>query len=224
MLINNIESNLQKSISLIAINLSTVNNLDAYCFQVSKSIDLRVTIIDRKGTILAETNFDKTSMDNHLLREEIQNSEDGKFSYVLRYSNTLKTDLLYVAKKHIYNGKDIYIRVSMSLSQIIDAIDSLYLKLFIFFLIVILFSFYITMVMSKRVISDINQITNYLDEISNKNYEAIIRVKYFYEFLQISVMLKNLVKKLQVRDRQKQKYIAKLRVMNKKRVKDKKKK
>jgi signal transduction histidine kinase len=64
---------------------------------------------------------------------------------------------------------------------------------------------------------DIEQLTNYLDEISNKNYKAIIKTKYFYEFLQISLLLKNLVKKLSNRDKQKRKYTAKLRLVNKQR-------
>ena len=69
--------------------------------------------------------------------------------------------------------------------------------------------------MSQRIVYDISQITNYLDEVSNKNYKAVIKTKYFYEFLQISLLLKNLVKKLSKNEKKKAKNMAKLRLINK---------
>jgi signal transduction histidine kinase len=71
--------------------------------------------------------------------------------------------------------------------------------------------------MSKKIRYDIEQITSYLEELSNKNYKAIIQTKYFNEFLQISVLLKDLAKKLHNRSRQKRKHTAKLRLINKQR-------
>jgi signal transduction histidine kinase len=94
---------------------------------------------------------------------------------------------------------------------------SLWIKLAVLFAVILLLAFYASKRMSARVLYDIEQLTNYLDEISNKNYKAIIKTKYFYEFLQISLLLKNLVKKLSNRDKQKRKYTAKLRLVNKQR-------
>ena len=71
--------------------------------------------------------------------------------------------------------------------------------------------------MSKRVRYDIEQIVKYLDEISNKNYKAVIKTEYFQEFLHIALNLKDLAKKLATRDKQKRKYTAKLRLVNKQR-------
>lgn len=105
----------------------------------------------------------------------------------------------------------------MSLAQVMSDFYSLWSKLAIVYLIVLLIAFYTSKRMSEKIVYDIQQITKFLDEISNKNYNAIIKTKYFYEFLQISLMLKNLVKKLSTRDKQKRKYTAKLRLMNKQR-------
>ena len=105
----------------------------------------------------------------------------------------------------------------MDLGQIMSEFYALWSKLITAFVVIFLIAFYISKKMSERIVYDINQITKYLDEISNKNYKAVIKTKYFYEFLQISLMLKNLVKKLSNREKQKQKYTAKLRLMNKQR-------
>lgn len=208
---------LENAISLISLNLSETKNLDLLAKDVNERTDLRVTIINIDGVVIAESNTDKTTMDNHGQRYEIIEANSREYSHIVRYSNTLKVDFLYVAKKLSYQGKKIYVRLSMNLESIMDSFYALWSKL-TFVLIVIIFSvFYIAKRMSKQVVFDIDQITNYLNEIANKNYKAVIKTKYFHEFLHISLMMKNLVKNLDKRDRQKRKYTAKLRLMNKQR-------
>ncbi len=59
---------------------------------------------------------------------------------------------------------------------------------------------------------DTDAILGYLEDVSHKNYGATIRSEHFLEFLQISLKMKNLVKKLQKRDKQRRKAVAKFRV------------
>ncbi|WP_372998488.1 sensor histidine kinase [Sulfurimonas sp.] len=216
-IIDHNENHLENAIILMELDLEKVDDLDAYASNVNKSTELRVTIIDDDGVVIAESSAEKSTMDNHGSRYEIMQANKDKFSHITRYSKTLKVDFLYVAKKFSYKDKKIYIRLSMSLAQVMSDFYSLWSKLFLVFLIVVVLAFYISKRMSARIVYDIEQITVFLDEISNKNYNAIIKTKYFYEFLQISLMLKNLVKKLSSRDKQKRKYTAKLRLMNKQR-------
>nr|WP_321266411.1 ATP-binding protein [uncultured Sulfurimonas sp.] len=216
-IIDHSKENLQNAIVLMSLELEGIDDLDAYSLKVNKNTLLRVTIIDSNGNIMAESNSDKESMDNHASRYEILKANQEEFSYSTRYSKTLGVDFLYVAKKLLYKGDSIYIRLSMSLEQVMSDFYSLWSKLFLLFLVVIVFAFFISNNMSAKIVYDIEQITLFLDEISNKNYKAIIKTKYFYEFLQISLMLKNLVKKLHSRDKQKRKYTAKLRLVNKQR-------
>ena len=201
----------------MTLELNSIDNLDAYVTNISKNTSLRVTIIDAKGLVIAESNIDKKSMDNHSSRYEIMQANSDEFAYVTRYSKTLKVDFLYVAKKLHYQSDDIYLRLSISLARIMDNFYSLWSKLAVVFLVILAIAFYISKNMSEKIVYDIEQITQYLDEISNKNYKAIVKTKYFYEFLQISLLLKNLVKKLSSREKQKRKYTARLRLMNKQR-------
>jgi signal transduction histidine kinase len=208
---------LQHSINIISLNIKNINNLDEYTKTIYDNTGLRVTVVGVDGVVLAESNADKTKMDNHSSRYEIVQANTEEFSYVTRYSKTVKADFLYVAKKIKYKSKDIYLRLSMSLAQIMQDFYSLWTKLFFVFMGVIMIGAFISKKMSEKVVYDISQITNYLDEISNKNYKAVIKTKYFYEFLQISLLLKNLVKKLAKNDKKKIKNIAKLRLINKQR-------
>jgi len=68
-------------------------------------------------------------------------------------------------------------------------------------LIIVLISFYIAKSMASRVEHDINELREYLNAISNKDYEAHIHIKYYQEFLEISVLLKNLIKRLNNREK-----------------------
>ncbi|MDQ1264668.1 MAG: two-component system, OmpR family, phosphate regulon sensor histidine kinase PhoR [Campylobacterota bacterium] len=211
------KNHLKHAIELIELELKNVKNLDEYTDIVNTKTSLRVTIISSEGIVLAESDADKNRMDNHASRFEIMQSNTKEYGDITRYSDTVKADFLYVAKKVTYGDKQIYIRLAMSLAQIMYDFYSLWMKLFIVFLLIVFIATFISRSMSQRVVYDISQITDYLDEVSNKNYKAIIKTKYFYEFLQISLYLKNLVKKLSKNEKKKIKNMAKLRLINKQR-------
>ena len=56
---------------------------------------------------------------------------------------------------------------------------------------------------SNKLVEDAEHFQGYLDEVSNKNYEAVVIIKYFHEFLEMSLRLKNVVKRLKNRDTKK---------------------
>lgn len=211
------KNHLKHAIELIEMELAEVRDLDKFAAKIHKETSLRVTIIEQSGIVMAESNADKTKMDNHSSRFEVMQSNSQKYGYVTRYSKTVKSDFLYVAKKIRYEGKPVYVRLSMSLAQIMKDFYSLWIKLIFVFALIAVVAAFISRAMSQKVVYDIAQITKYLDEVSNKNYKAIIKTKYFYEFLQISLLLKNLVKKLSKNEKKKIKNIAKLRLINKQR-------
>ena len=58
----------------------------------------RLTAIDRDGRVIADTGVaDTAMMDNHLERSEVQEALTEGEGYATRYSDTLKTNMLYVA-------------------------------------------------------------------------------------------------------------------------------
>jgi two-component system phosphate regulon sensor histidine kinase PhoR len=211
------QEHLKNAIQLINMEIQDQADLDKLAHQVNLTTGLRVTFVNADGVVVGESEVAKESMENHGSRYEIMQSNSEEFAHIVRYSDTLSVDFLYVAKKIVYKNEPMYIRLSISLAKLMEDFYSLWIKLAVLFFIILILAFYISKRMSARVLYDIEQLTNYLDEISNKNYKAIIKTKYFYEFLQISLLLKNLVKKLSNRDKQKRKYTAKLRLVNKQR-------
>jgi len=216
-IIDNNKKHLINTIELLKLELGSVADLDLFAQKAKDATELRYTFIDEKGVVIGESNTNKEEMDNHLQREEIVGSQEQVYAWSVRYSESVKSDFLYVATQQEYKKDKIYIRVAMSLSDVMSDFYSLWSRLIFVFLLIVGVAFYFTKAMSDRVLYDIKQITDYLEEVSNKNYKAILKTKYFFEFLQISLNLKNLVKKLSNRDKKKRKYTAKLRLMNKQR-------
>ena len=93
-------------------------NLDFEKFVEGINFDskTRVTIIDKVGVVLADTLEDPKNMNNHLNRDEIsQVIKKGEVGISIRYSNTVKTDFLYVAVPVQIGDNFWIIRVSQQL-------------------------------------------------------------------------------------------------------------
>jgi signal transduction histidine kinase len=209
--------NLKNVIKISVDFLPKVESLEKFAKNIHDKTAYRVTIIDKDGVVVAETNEDKLDMDNHSHRYEVMMANTNEFGESVRYSKTIGVDFLYVAKGISFKGQKYTIRLSMALDQVLNHFYDLSLKIAIIYVFILIISFYTSRTMSQQIIEDISRIKKYLDDISDKNYKSNLKVKYFQEFLEISLLLKNLVKKLDKRDKQKRKHMAKLRLMNKQR-------
>ncbi|MEA3523369.1 MAG: HAMP domain-containing sensor histidine kinase [Campylobacterota bacterium] len=215
-IINN-ETQLKKTINLLIIQLKYNKNLDVFANKVKEASGFRLTLIENNGLVIAESNYKRSEMENHATREEIIGARKSEYGIAIRYSNTLKEDFIYVAKAVSINDKKVFLRLSMSLEAVFDSFYIFWYRMAFAITFFILLSIIIPYQMSKKIRYDIEQITLYLEELSDKNYKAVLQTRYFSEFLQISVMLKDLAKKLHSRSRQKRKHTAKLRLINKQR-------
>lgn len=215
MIVQDGKERLIENIHLLEPLLLTTNNFDRLAAHISEKTLLRVTVIDENGTVFAESDTDKKSMENHSNRIEIMQAMSEPYGITVRYSNTLKTDFIYVAHKITTPEKTFYIRLAMSLEGVMEHFYVLWIQLVGAFALLVIIALIIATKISTKTRYDIAQITHYLNEISNKNYNAALKPEYFQEFLHISLLLKNLVKKLRNRDKQKRKYTAKLRLINK---------
>lgn len=61
--------------------------------------EVRVTIINAEGIVVADSSVqDIHNLENHLQREEIRSAVASGYGYATRYSETLETNMLYVAR------------------------------------------------------------------------------------------------------------------------------
>jgi two-component system phosphate regulon sensor histidine kinase PhoR len=82
--------------------------LQALVMEKSKLSDSRITLIDNEGKVLADSGVALAKigeMENHLFRPEIQKALKNGKGYSIRYSTTVRKDLIYAART-IKDGKD----------------------------------------------------------------------------------------------------------------------
>lgn len=80
--------------------------------------------------------------------------------------------------------------------MIIDTYNTIWAEVFILFIFLSVIVFIFVKLFTDRLLRDIEHFTEYLVEINNKNYDAILQIQHYTEFLRMALTFKNLVKRL----------------------------
>jgi two-component system phosphate regulon sensor histidine kinase PhoR len=102
------------------------NQLDGFIKTLGSKIHTRVTIIAKDGTVLADSEENIQSMENHSQRPEVVEALQGRTGRSIRFSNTVNRDMLYVA---VPLEKDEKITGVIRTSLFLGDIDNLLTKL-----------------------------------------------------------------------------------------------
>jgi two-component system phosphate regulon sensor histidine kinase PhoR len=125
--LKNLEYSLHNQASLISDTLAILiesdhlgpEEPDQLAKHWSNLLESRVTLIDRDGIVIGESEDDYSQMDNHINRPEIQEALNQGQGSRIRRSPTLGIDLMYVAVP--INAKDEiqgFVRVALPIDQI----------------------------------------------------------------------------------------------------------
>ena len=83
-----------------------------------KQTNMRITIVDERGVVVADSDEQPSLMDNHLNRPEIIQSKLDGVGSSQRFSTTLNQEMMYLAIPLLLNKQNLTVRVSMSLSNL----------------------------------------------------------------------------------------------------------
>jgi two-component system phosphate regulon sensor histidine kinase PhoR len=111
---------------------ATPAKLDAFCKEMGRLTDMRLTVIKPDGTVLGDTDSTPATMENHAGRPEIQQalSSPGKVGSAVRESPTLGMTMMYAAiAAQDPRGNQLVLRTAMSLSHIDRAVHDLQLRM-----------------------------------------------------------------------------------------------
>mgnify|MGYP002052246647 FL=1 len=116
--------------------------------QLSDSYGFRVSLIKSNGEVVGDSDVeeeDLRKLDNHYNRPEIQAAINNNIGKATRYSNTLKTDMRYLALASNKAGDISFVRFAVPLSEIDATLlvlqNSVYGFLFVSLLIAVLLSY-----------------------------------------------------------------------------------
>ncbi len=133
--------------------------------RLSTIMDLRISIIDLNGKVIADSSHDVDTLDNHFYRTEVQQSLKNGTGESIRYSNSLKRDMLYYARKsdgHI-------IRLSKDIEEIDHSIMKARRIIFLLGGIMIVSGFVINLIISRQLTRPINETIDFAADFSKGN-------------------------------------------------------
>jgi len=209
-----IEKNLLQNIDTFSIVVKDLKNIDNIIKDLKSSIHLRITVIDEKGNVIAESDKDKNLMENHSSREEVLQAKDFGIGKVIRFSNTVNKELLYVTKKVTINKNIYFIRMADYTNKITDNFVKLTAQIFAFITFFLIIGFLATYFISLKIKKETDSILNFLTELSDKKPTYILKSRYTQEFYKITTLLNKVALKLSKREKQKAKQTAKLKIAN----------
>jgi two-component system phosphate regulon sensor histidine kinase PhoR len=98
---------------------SQTQSLDALAKRLGEQIGARITIINKDGVVLGDSEEDPATMDNHSNRPEVIEAISQGTGSTIRYSSTLGYNMMYVAVPITSNGAVAGVaRVALPLTQI----------------------------------------------------------------------------------------------------------
>ncbi|MBF0539911.1 MAG: HAMP domain-containing protein [Nitrospirae bacterium] len=131
--------------------------VDRLAKQLGLDSTTRVTIIFPNGKVIADTYNDPERMDNHINRIEVQEALSKGTGTSIRYSNTMKVEMMYASYVLTENNKVLaIIRTSVSASTIKETLFHIYLQLiggvFLLIVLITIISLYISKRISRRLV------------------------------------------------------------------------
>ena len=168
------EAETMRQASLVAAGLEHIDALDsdeqqAYMQAVGKSDRSRVTLIEPDGTVVYDSNYDPSQMENHLERPEVEEATHNGKGESSRTSATLGQQTYYVAKL-LSNGQ--ILRVSNTTDLVSDDLQRAIHPLVLIIVLVIAFSVWLANYLTNRLVKPINTLK--LDNpLENDIYEEI---------------------------------------------------
>lgn len=217
---NNLEryqQELQSHIELIKLELPYIDDKEAFATAFKEKTGFRLTLIQEDGEVIAESDYNVEEMNNHAHREEILKAQNAPYGSSIRFSDTLKSNFLYVANRFENDRKVYYIRLASNIDGMMHVFYNLWLKVAFIFSVSILIGLYGAYILSQKVRQEIEKITTNLQQIADKDYRITITSHFSLEFFEIANFLKKLASKLEKRARQKRKYTAKIKLISQQR-------
>ncbi len=165
---NNIKKTEDEIIRLTNVYALGYNSVTDYNKNIDS--DIRVTVIDAKGKVIADSKEDYQTMDNHLDRQEIIAALQGKPETCIRKSDTTNADMIYYALKVDLESTYVFMRISMQVSSINDyVVSTISSMVFILFLSLII-STVISYLLSTKILKPLELVRENLNNINNGKY------------------------------------------------------
>lgn len=125
--VRTVEQLLASQARILAGDLPSVReeDLQDWARRAAGRAESRITVIERGGKVLADSQHDPETMENHAGRPEVRAALEGRLGTSIRHSATLDRDLLYLALPATGGGRPpsgLILRVAVPLQEVAESI------------------------------------------------------------------------------------------------------
>ncbi len=169
---------IEKEAEVVSYNLETVpfsneEQLQMIAETMAERLDVRITLINQEGTVLAETAANRETMENHAERPEIVEAIQTGSGQEIRYSTTVEADLLFYVTAVEQNGQTVgYIRLGMPVQELNTVYQHIWTIIFISFFIAFVIIVLLTTKLANQMITPIEDARRVANRLAKGDYKA----------------------------------------------------
>jgi two-component system phosphate regulon sensor histidine kinase PhoR len=166
--IANLRSGLITQAGLIAdqIPATAPTDLDDFCKRFKEKTGARITIIDDSGRVLGDSDEPSVTMENHSDRPEIKEAAISGVGTSIRRSKTLQKDLFYLAVLTNQDSRERFLRLSIPLHDVENAMNTIRIRIIISSLAVSLVVIVFGLIQVRRITKSIEEITDFSKDVA----------------------------------------------------------
>jgi two-component system phosphate regulon sensor histidine kinase PhoR len=134
----------------------------------------RVTVVASDGLVLADSESDTNTMENHAGRPEVQAALANGEGHSVRYSVTLRRDLLYYAvREAVSGGPPVVLRFAIPLESADQAVATFRRSLWLASFIILLIAFAASVLVSRSISDRVDRLKEFSRRVAEGDFRPI---------------------------------------------------
>jgi len=179
------------------------SEIDTLVDSLGLKTDSRITIIDKEGVVLGdsyESGTDLLKMENHITRPEVKDASKFGIGSSIRYSNTIKMDMAYVATAIKIRGETIgFARIALPLMELNNQIRNLQRIIVLTLIAACLLALILSLIFSRTITQPLSQIMEASKEFSKGNLSYRVKIQSKDELRDLGDLFNDMAKELDLK-------------------------
>lgn len=175
-----------------------ISGLDSLIRNLGQKLKTRITIINAQGVVLADSETDSESLENHRNRPEVLAALSGNMGRTIRYSTTLNKEMLYVALPMELSGRiTAVMRLSLPFEDIDRLLRTLRWNILQMASMIIVFSIIIALLFSHIISLPIRELNRASRQVASGNLNTRVSLTNNDEIRELAESFNDMTEKLQ---------------------------
>lgn len=153
-------------------------DFQAFADWYAEQANVRLTIIDKDGTVVADSDEDYQVMDNHAYRDEVAEALKGRTVSRIRYSKTIGIPYLYTAMPMDLANFDGVLRISVPLTTVKNSAMEMVRYVLYGILIGAIIAIIVAFLVTRRFMEPLKELTDAATRISEGDYDNKIYMRH----------------------------------------------